>query len=75
MEPKNNPLAVRTALSPEEPALSLSKGTAESQTCPNERWEPPHLCGGTSALALGEGVSTLIARFSAGNTEASLVFA
>jgi hypothetical protein len=28
--------------------------------------EPPHLCGGTSALALCERVSTLIKRFSAG---------
>src|ERR1700689_526076 len=28
-----------------------------------ERWEPPHLCGGRSALALCERVSTLITRF------------
>jgi hypothetical protein len=55
---------------PEEPALpapacrgSLPKGTAESQTCPNGWWEPPHLCGGKSALALCERVSTLITRF------------
>jgi hypothetical protein len=40
------------------------------QTCPNERWEPPHLCGGRSALALLERVSTLITRFSPGNAKA-----
>jgi hypothetical protein len=31
-------------------------------------WEPPHLCGGRSALALREVLSTLITRFSAGGT-------
>jgi hypothetical protein len=48
-------------------SLSLSKGTAASRTCPNSWWEPPHLCGGRSALALCERLSTLITRFSAGN--------
>jgi hypothetical protein len=40
------------------------------QTRPNGWWEPPHLCGGRSALALRERVSTLITRFSAGNAKA-----
>ena len=30
------------------------------------RWEPPHSCGGRSASALRERISTLIMRFSAG---------
>src|ERR1700733_10372589 len=46
-------------------------GSTESQTCPNWWWEPPHLCGARSALALCEGVATLITRFSAGNAKAS----
>src|ERR1700733_9880630 len=33
---------------------------------------PPHLCGGKSALALCERVSTPITRFSAGNANAPL---
>src|ERR1700689_5571140 len=35
-------------------------------------WEPPHLCGGRSALALREKVSTIITRFSAGNAKAQI---
>jgi hypothetical protein len=45
------------------PRIYASAGTAESHTNPNWSWEPPHLCGGRSALALRERVSTLITRF------------
>ena len=43
------------------------------QPCPNWRWEPPHLCGGRSALELRERVSPLITRFCSGNAKTSLI--
>ena len=60
----------------ERPAVSPSPLPRKARRVPQVRpsvparvsvWEPPHSCGGRSASALRERVSTLILRFSAGN--------